>query len=264
MRELKKLELEYEGIRSSISKYTSDGSVINFLDGLKEQLKKNDAEAISYYKEEICKWYDLNITEIHNNEFVINPSEHDRNKKILEEIRDSLKNSENVSEDKFMYSKILLSHSSSDTKYGDALRKLIIALDIKNEQLIYSSHPINKNQIGDNIFDYLKENIQKDIFVIYLWSNEYLKSAACLNEMGATWIVESDYINIYTPDFDFNNTQYHNCAVDTKKMGIILKDDERCKIGMVELKNKLLERLGLTIDEQEWVYHLDEFMKDIK
>ena len=65
-------------------------------------------------------------------------------------------------------------------------------------------------------------------------------------------------------DFDFNNTQYHNCAVDTKKMGIILKDDERCKIGMVELKNKLLERLGLTIDEQEWVYHLDEFMKDIK
>lgn len=92
MRELKKLELEYEGIRSSISKYTSDGSVINFLDGLKEQLKKNDAEAISYYIEEICKWYDLNITEIHNNEFVINPSEHDRNKKILEEIRDSLKN----------------------------------------------------------------------------------------------------------------------------------------------------------------------------
>lgn len=133
------------------------------------------------------------------------------------------------------------------------------------------SHKIRKVEIlviqipiGDNIFDYLKENIQKDIFVIYLWSNEYLKSAACLNEMGATWIVESDYINIYTPDFDFNNTQYHNCAVDTKKMGIILKDDERCKIGMVELKNKLLERLGLTIDEQEWVYHLDEFMKDIK
>ena len=146
----------------------------------------------------------------------------------------------------------------------DALRKLFIALGLKNEQLIYTSHPLNKIPIGDNIFDYLKENIQKDIFVIYLWSNEYLKSAACLNEMGATWIVESDYINIYTPDFDFNNTQYHNCAVDTKKMGIILKDDERCKIGMVELKNKLLERLGLTIDEQEWVYHLDEFMKDIK
>lgn len=27
---IEKLELEYEGIRSSISKYTSDGSVINF------------------------------------------------------------------------------------------------------------------------------------------------------------------------------------------------------------------------------------------
>ena len=31
MRELKKLELEYEGIRSSISKYTSDGSVAGIL-----------------------------------------------------------------------------------------------------------------------------------------------------------------------------------------------------------------------------------------
>lgn len=49
-----------------------------------------------------------------------------------------------------------------------------------------------------------------------------------------------------------------------QKDGHYFKDDERCKIGMVELKNKLLERLGLTIDEQEWVYHLDEFMKDIK
>ena len=66
MRELKKLELEYEGIRSSISKYTSDGSVINFLDGLKEQLKKNDAEAISYYIEEICLNYVGNLKEIEN------------------------------------------------------------------------------------------------------------------------------------------------------------------------------------------------------
>ena len=89
-----------------------------------------------------------------------------------------------------MYSKILLSHSSSDTKYGDALKKIIYCIRFKNEQLIYTSHPLNKIPIGDNIFDYLKENIQK-IFLLYIFGqNEYLKSAACLNEMGATWIVE--------------------------------------------------------------------------
>lgn len=94
--------------------------------------------------------------------------------------------------------------------------------------MIYTTHPLHKIPAGNNIFEYLKQNIQKDIFVIFLWSNEYLKSAACLNGMGAAWIVESDYINMYTPDFDFNNPQYHNRAVDVLKaiqlLGFIYKE----------------------------------------
>ena len=78
---------------------------------------------------------------------------------------------------------------------------------------------MHKIPTGNNIFEYLKENINRDILVIFLWSNEYLKSAACLNKMGSAWIIESDYINMYVPDFDFDNPQYHNCVVDTKKMG---------------------------------------------
>ena len=163
-----------------------------------------------------------------------------------------------------MYSKIFLSHNSFDKKYGDAIRNLLMSLGLRKEQLIYSTHPLHKIPAGNNIFEYLKQNIQKDIFVIFLWSNEYLKSAACLNEMGAAWIVESDYINMYTPDFDFNNPQYHNCAVDVRQMGVVLKNDEHCKMGMVELKQKLIQNLGLAIDEQEWIYSLDEFMKNIK
>ena len=265
MNSLKKLELEYEGIYNTISQYTSEGNIMNFLCGLKAQLKTKDIEAISYYVEEICKWYESNIDEIHNNEFVIDSSAHDRNKKLLEEVKYDLEdNNKDLRKEKLMYSKILLSHNSSDKKYGDALRNLFINLGIKNNQLIYTSHPLNKIPFGENIFDYLKKNIQKDILVIYLWSNEYLKSAACLNEMGAAWIVGSDYLNIYTPDFDFNNPQYHNCAIDQKNMGIILKNDESCTIGMVELKNKLLQNFGISIKEQEWLYHIDEFMKTIE
>lgn len=47
-------------------------------------------------------------------------------------------------------------------------------------------------------------------------------------------------------------------------MGVVLKNDEHCKMGMVELKQKLIQNLGLEIDEQEWIYSLDEFMKNIK
>lgn len=261
---LKKLKLEYEGIRKTILDYTSEGNIVNFLDGLKRQIEIKDIEAIAYYIGEIHIWYENNINQIHENEFVVDPSAHDRNKKILEEIQAEFqRNKEIGKEAKRMYSKVFLSHNSFDKKYGDAIRNLLISLGIKKEQLIYTSHPLHKIPEGNNIFDYLKQNIQKDILVIFLWSNEYLKSAACLNEMGAAWIIESDYINMYTPDFDFNNPQYHNCAVDTKKMGVVLKNDEHCKMGMVELKQKLIRNLGLEIDEQEWIFSLDEFMKNI-
>lgn len=264
MDNLKKLELEYEGIRKTILDYTSEGNIVNFLDGLKKQIEIKDIEAIAYYTNEIYAWYEKNINQICGNEFVVDPSAHERNKKILEEIRAEFQMKKEIgTEEKKMYSKIFLSHNSYDKKYGDAIRNLLMSLGLRKEQLIYTSHPLHKIPTGNNIFEYLKQNIQKDILVIFLWSNEYLKSAACLNEMGAAWIIESDYINMYTPDFDFNNSQYHNCAVDTRKMGVVLKHDENCKMGMVELKQKLFQNLGLVIDEQEWIYSLDEFMSNI-
>lgn len=264
MNSLKRLELEYEGIRKTILDYTSQGNIVNFLDGLKKHIELKDIEAIAYYIDEIHIWYQNNINQIHGNEFVVDPAAHDRNKRILEEIKDEFRMKKEIGEvEKNMYSKIFLSHSSYDKKYSDALRSLLMSLGLKKEQLIYTSHPLHKVPTGNNIFEYLKENIHNDILVIFLWSNDYLKSAACLNEMGAAWIIESDYINVYVPDFDFNNPQYHNCAVDTRKMGVVLKDDEHCKMGMVELKQKLIQGFGLAIDEKDWIYSLDEFIKNI-
>ena len=44
MNSLKKLELEYEGIYKTISQYTSEGNIMNFLCGLKAQLKTKDIQ----------------------------------------------------------------------------------------------------------------------------------------------------------------------------------------------------------------------------
>ena len=180
MNNLKKLELEYKGIRKTILDYTSEGNIVNFLDGLEKQIDIKDIEAIAYYINEICVWYERNINQIYENEFVVDPSAHDRNKKILEEIQAGFQTKTGIGkEEKQMYSKIFLSHNSYDKKYGDAIRNLLMSLGLRKEQLIYTSHPLHKIPTGNNIFEYLKQNIQKDIFVIFLWSNEYLKSAAC-------------------------------------------------------------------------------------
>lgn len=133
---------------------------------------------------------------------------------------------------------IFLSHKSDDKKYGDALRNFIIGLGVKNESLVYTSHPLHKVPLDMNIYDYLRKNIAGNVFVIILWSDEYLDSPACLNEMGAAWVAQKDYTNIYVPSFSFGNPKYHQCAVDTRKMGAVLNGDEHCKASMIELKKQ--------------------------
>lgn len=158
---------------------------------------------------------------------------------------------------------IFLSHKSDDKKYGDALRNFIIGLGVKNNQLIYSSHHLNKIPLGKNIYEYLRENIHNGIFMIILWSDQYLDSPACLNEMGAAWVTQADYTNIYTPNFSFGNPKYHQCAVDTRKMGAVLNGDKHCKASMIELKKQIQSMFGLEDDEQVSQDLLDQFMEAI-
>lgn len=158
---------------------------------------------------------------------------------------------------------IFLSHKSDDKPYADALERFITGLGVKNNQLIYSSHPLHKIPLDANIYDYLRKNIYSKIFMIILWSNRYLESPACLNEMGAAWVVQSDYTNIYVPSFSFGNPKYHECAVDTRKMGAVLNGDSNCKASMIELKNKIQSLFNLADDEQKTQFLLDNFIKEI-
>jgi hypothetical protein len=46
-------------------------------------------------------------------------------------------------------------------------------------------------------------------------------------------------------------------------MGVVLDGSDNCKAGIVELKNKIEDLFGLRVDETQWIYTLDQFMKDI-
>ena len=81
--------------------------------------------------------------------------------------------------------------------------------------------------------------------------------------MGAAWVTQSDYTNIYVPDFSFGNPKYHECAVDTKKMGAVLNGDAHCKASMLELKNKIKDLFGLKNEEAKVMYLLEQFIEEI-
>ena len=267
----KRLETEFDGIDSVIKRYTHDGYICNYLSKLKEAIKTKDKELMLYCLEAIDKWYSDNLHKILTNEYVSNPESHKNNKKLVHELYEELQHAEPIVpttkiEETMNKSlkKIFLSHSSADKKYGNALRTLLLGIGIKNSQLIYTSYPANKIPVGENIFDYLRENIDSNVFVLILLSNHYLESVACLNEMGAAWVVKSDYLCFYTPDFDFSNPKYSQCALDTRKMGAVLKPDSNCRTSMLEFKNIICELFNLSVDEKTWLSLLDEFVENIK
>lgn len=266
MNSYKRLLVEYDGIYGTIEDYTSDSNLMNYLFKLKDGLDDKDFEIVSYSLQEIINWYDQNINKIANNVYVSNLDSHRKNIDLLKDIKNNLNPEDFVEDNNSKGSSIssgkmiFLSHKSNDVKYGNALRDFIIGLGVRNNQLIYTSHPLHKIPLDKNIYDYLRGNINSEIFMIILWSNDYLESPACLNEMGAAWVTQSDYTNIYVPTFSFGNPKYHECAVDTRKMGAVLNGDAHCKANLIELKNKIQSLFDLQDDEQKSAYLIDEFV----
>jgi hypothetical protein len=150
------------------------------LDGLKEAIDSYKKEDILYYLEKINKWYGDNIYAIQSNDYVLDSDqrEHADNKLFLEEIYKEIKEYDfDLIANKSAcwgikrngIKKIFLSHRSTNKKYADALERFIVGLGVKNDQLIYTSHPLHKIPLGKKIYDYLRENINDQVFMIILW-----------------------------------------------------------------------------------------------
>ena len=134
--------------------------------------------------------------------------------------------------------KIFISHSSANEDYGDALVELLRGSGIKDDKIIFTSNTAYGIPPGCNIFDWLKLQISENPFVIYLLSEEYYKSVACLNEMGAAWIVENEHVMIFTPGFDIKCKEFQNGAIDPREIGFYLDNEDRLREFIQQLGQK--------------------------
>lgn len=123
--------------------------------------------------------------------------------------------------------KIFISHSSKNKFYGDKLVDLLRLIGIKEKEIIYTSNSAYGIPVGSNIFTWLKAQISEKPFVIYLLSEEYYQSIACLNEMGAAWVIENKHIAIFTPTFDLSSKEFQNGALDPRELGFYITNKER-------------------------------------
>lgn len=123
--------------------------------------------------------------------------------------------------------KIFISHSSRNKFYGDKLVDLLRSVGVKENEIIFTSNIAYGIPLAKNIFNWLKSQITEKPFVIYLLSEEYYQSIACLNEMGAAWIIENKHAALFTPDFNISSKEFQSGALDPREIGFYITDKER-------------------------------------
>lgn len=159
--------------------------------------------------------------------------------------------------------KIFISHSSKDVKNVSPLVDLLCDIGLNSEHIFCSSVPGYGIPLDHDIYDFLKQQFQEhNLHVFFILSNNYYSSPACLNEMGATWILQTNYTSILLPGFEFQNI---DGAVNPRQMSIKLdeaQDSLKEKLG--QLKSNLIREFSLAqIPDMRWEKKRDAFISEI-
>lgn len=157
--------------------------------------------------------------------------------------------------------KIFISHSTNDINYVKPFVHMLEKAGIKSEHLFCSSVQGYGIPLKD-IYTYIQKQFQSnDLYIIYMLSKNYYNSPACLNEMGAAWVLKSDYQSILIPPFDFENIKG---AIDPTKISFKVDAGKDCKYRLTELKDKIFDKLNLMpIAHRHWERIRDEFLDEI-
>ena len=99
---------------------------------------------------------------------------------------------------------VFISHSSRDKAFVEELVSLLEDLGLDESNLFCSSVDGFGIGLGENIFETLRDLFSKHkLFVIFVHSPRYYESAVSLNEMGAAWVLKTDFVSILTRDMEF-------------------------------------------------------------
>ena len=159
---------------------------------------------------------------------------------------------------------VFISHSYKDREYVYKFVEFLEDIGLKSDQIFCSSIPEYAVPLDEDIYDFIKSRFREyDLRVIYVLSENYYKSAACLNEMGATWILQKKYTSILLPGFVFEQIKG---AVNPTKIGIKLDgSDDEIKYRLKQLRDNLKAEFGLKdLPDRQWHRYVDTFVSKIK
>lgn len=156
--------------------------------------------------------------------------------------------------------KIFISHSSRDAEFGQAIVELLLGIGMDGSKIIFTGDPQYGIPANQNIFDYLKSQINEDAYMLYLLSNNYYNSIACLNEMGAAWVKQNRYSLLMIPGFDSTSPRFQQGAANPRQIAAQMDN----KKMMEQFARSIQQDFCLAVNEAEFQAACDKYYKRIE
>lgn len=157
---------------------------------------------------------------------------------------------------------VFISHSSNDKEFVEALVDLLESIGLTKENLFCSSVVGYGIPLSNDIFETIRALFNEyELFVVFVHSPRYYESHVSLNEMGAAWVLKTDFCSLLTKDMEFNKM---TGVVNSSSLSIKV-DNNEAPARLTELKNKLTNIFGLIpLDEVKWERKRNQFLKLVK
>ena len=159
--------------------------------------------------------------------------------------------------------KIFISHSECDVKYAECIVDLLYDIGVPKQEGNILCTSVNGCRIplGNDIYEYLREQFENyDLLILFLLSENYYNSPASLNEMGAAWVLRSNYRTILLPGFEYKNIQG---AINPMKLSMKI-DAASVKDYLEDLKIQVEQFFDFApVSHRIWENDRDNFLKKI-
>lgn len=158
--------------------------------------------------------------------------------------------------------KVFISHSGEDMTFVNELVKLLEFLGVDTpDKLLCSSIKGYQIPTSEDFAEYImKQFYEYNLFVIIVHSRNYYSSTYSLNEMGAAWVLKTDFFSFLVKGFEFKDM---DGVINDRTISVKVDQDD-ADARLDELKDKLVPLFKQTgFNCTRWETLRDEFLAKV-
>lgn len=157
---------------------------------------------------------------------------------------------------------LFFSHSTKDESLVSDFVDLLYSIGLTEAEMFCSSRSDIGVPMQKDIYKYLRNLLNyENIIPVFMLSDNYYNSPACLNEMGAVWVKQKKYFTFLLPGFNFTEIKG---AINPNQKSIKLDiHNKQLKSELNSFKDIICDLFNKTISENKWEKQRDDFISKL-